>query len=104
MRPWILDPELAAKHLSDDRVPDSVRGSISRMMVADRTGLSRETVRRRIVELTEKGLIALDDRGFVRLPGHRVVTPEYQQTAADIYAAVIRYHRRIADLGVAPPA
>ena len=75
MRPWILDPTTAPQHLTDQRVPDRVRGSISRVMVADRTGLPRETVRRRIAELEKKGLIALDERGYVRLHGKSVARP-----------------------------
>lgn len=100
MRPWISDPALAAKHMSDARVPDSVRGSISRLMVADRTGLPRETVRRRIAELIAKGLLAPDEKGNVRLTGDKVLTPAYQQGVTEVYSAVERYRKRLAALGV----
>ncbi len=96
MRPWILDPQLAAKHMTDTRVPDSIRGSISRLMVADRTGLPRETVRRRISELTEAGFLTLDERGNVRLTGDRVGDPAYQQGVMEIRSAVERYQHRLA--------
>ena len=102
MRPWILDPTTAPQHLTDQRVPDRVRGSISRVMVADRTGLPRETVRRRIAELEKKGLIALDERGHVRLQGESVVDPAYQKSVVEIYRAVERYQKRIAAFGVKP--
>lgn len=102
MRPWISDPKLAAKHISDARVPDSVRGSISRLMVADRTGLPRETVRRRIAELITKGLLAPDEKGNVRLTGDKVLTPAYQQGVAEVYSAVERYRKRLAALGALP--
>ncbi len=102
MRPWILDSATAPQHLTDERVPDEVRGSTSRAMVADRTGLPRETVRRRIAELEKNGLIVLDERGFVRLSGNRVVDPAYQKLVADIYRAVERYQGRIAAFGVRP--
>lgn len=102
MRPWILDPTTAPQHLTDQRVPDQIRGSISRVMVADRTGLPRETVRRRIAELEKKGLIALDERGYVRLHGKSVVDPAYQKSVVDIYRAVERYQKRIAAYGVKP--
>lgn len=98
MRPWISDPALAAKHMTDARVPDSVRGSISRLMVADRTGLPRETVRRRIAELVAAGLVATDDKGNVRLSGDKVVQPAYQQSVTDVYRAVERYRKRLAAL------
>ncbi|MEZ5962022.1 MAG: hypothetical protein R3C30_16595 [Hyphomonadaceae bacterium] len=102
MRPWILDPALAAKHMSDERVPDSVRGSISRLMVADRTGLPRETVRRRIAELSAAGLVTLDEKGNVRLAGDKVAQPAYQQSVADVYSAVERYRTRLARLTAQP--
>jgi hypothetical protein len=102
MRPWILDPTMAAKHLADQRVPDQIRGSISRVMVADRTGLPRETVRRRIAELEKKGLIALDAKGYVRLHGKSVADPAYQKTVVDIHRAVERYQKRIDAFGVKP--
>lgn len=102
MRPWILDSTTAPQHMTDQRVPDHVRGSISRVMVADRTGLPRETVRRRIAELEKKGLIALDERGHVRLQGESVVDPAYQKSVVEIYRAVERYQKRIAAFGVKP--
>jgi len=102
MRPWILDPVLAAKHMTDARVPDSVRGSISRLMVADRTGLPRETVRRRIAELSAAGFVTPDEKGNVRLTGDKVVQPAYQQSVADVYSAVERYRKRLASLAVQP--
>lgn len=99
MRPWILDPALAKKHMTDAQVPEEVRGSISRLMVADRTGLPRETVRRRIAELCETGLIARDDKGNVRFTADRVVDPSYQEGVAEIHSAVERYRRRLVSLG-----
>lgn len=102
MRPWILDPELAAQYMTADRVPDSVRGSISRLMVADRTGLPRETVRRRISELSAAGFITLDEKGYVRLTGDKVTGSAYQSGVAEIYSAVERYRKRLAALVVRP--
>ncbi len=102
MRPWILDPSAAPQHLTDQVVPEQLRGSISRVMVADRTGLPRETVRRRIAELEKEGLIALDAKGYVRLHGRSVADPAYQKAVIDIYQAVERYQKRIAAFGVKP--
>lgn len=102
MRPWILDPATAPKHLTDQRVPDQIRGSISRAMVADRTGLPRETVRRRIAKLEKEGLIALDEKGYVRLHGKNVADSSYQKTVVDIHRAVERYQKRIVAFDVTP--
>lgn len=104
MRPWILDPNLADQYLTADRVPDAVRGSISRLMVADRTGLPRETVRRRISELSASGFITLDERGYVRLTGDKVTGAPYQSGVAEIYSAVERYRKRVTALAAKPEA
>jgi DNA-binding transcriptional ArsR family regulator len=102
MRPWILDPTLAPKHMTDARVPDSVRGSISRLMVSDRTGLPRETVRRRIAELSAVGLVTADEKGNVRLTGDKVMQLAFQQSVADVYSAVERYRKRLSSLAADP--
>lgn len=102
MRPWILDPTLAAQYMTASRVPDAVRGSISRLMVAERTGLPRETVRRRISELSAAGFITLDEKGNVRLAGDKVTGTAYQSGVAEIYSAVERYRKRVAALTAKP--
>jgi len=102
MRPWILDPTLAPQHMTTERVPDEVRGSLSRLMVADRTGLPRETVRRRISELAAAGYLTLDERGYVRLTGDKVTGTAYQTGVMDIYSAVERYRKRLAAFAVKP--
>jgi hypothetical protein len=97
MRPWILDPNLAQQHLSDLRVPDTARGSISRLLIADRTGLPRETVRRRVAELIDRGWVVQDERGHVRTPADNMAAQELQQALEEIGSAVGRYHSRIGE-------
>lgn len=99
MRPWILDPKLAEMHISDLKVPDSVRGSVSRRMVADRTNLPRETVRRRIAELVERGLVISDEKGMVRLTGDRLADPKMQEMLSNLVRMVERFQERVASLG-----
>lgn len=98
MRPWILDPSLADQFIAVERVPDSVRGSVSRRMVAERTGLPRETVRRRIAELAELGFVTFDAKGRVRLSGARASSPAFQQVLMKMQTHVLKYQARVAAL------
>jgi biotin operon repressor len=97
MRPWILNPALAERHMADYKVPDAIRGAVSRRMVASKTGLPRETVRRRIAELEAAGIVVTDDRGNVRMPGDRIADPAYHKVFGEARAAVARYQQRLAE-------
>jgi biotin operon repressor len=98
MRPWILDETLAAQHMSDEQVPPEVRGTVSRRMVAEKTGLPRETVRRRIAQLKEQGLVVFDEHDRVRMPGNRIGDPELQTALREVIAAVDRFGARMKTL------
>lgn len=98
MRRWILDEELAAKHLNDERAPAEIRGTISRRMVAEKTGLPRETVRRRIAQLEARGLVVFDENDRVRIPGTRIGDPELHKALRTIIAAVGHFGERMAAL------
>jgi hypothetical protein len=45
---------------------DEDRGWISRRLIAERTGLPRETVRRKVQRLVDRALLEVDDEGRVR--------------------------------------
>ncbi|MGE0740138.1 MAG: hypothetical protein AB7O98_02255 [Hyphomonadaceae bacterium] len=82
-------------------LPNEERGSISRLMVADKIGLPRETVRRKIKELTASGHITVDDKDRVQIKvllGHPHVQRELEQG----HRAVLRYRERLRALGVDP--
>lgn len=100
MRPWILDETLAAEHISDQLTPPEIRGTISRRMVAEKTGLPRETVRRRIALLEARGLVVFDEHDRARLPGDRIGDPEMHKALTEIIAAVGRFGERIRSLKV----
>lgn len=99
MRPWILDEALAAEHLSDEQTPPEIRGTISRRMVAEKTGLPRETVRRRIALLESRGLVVFDENDRARMPGNRIGDPELHKAILEINAAVARFGDRMKALG-----
>lgn len=99
MRPWILDPALADTHMTAERVPDSVRGSVSRRVVAFRTGLPRETVRRRIGQLVDRGYLVVDEEtGNVRTPGDRPSDIRMHDMLSDLTMSIERFRRRVAEL------
>lgn len=52
--------------LREEFPSDEVRGWISRRLIAERTGLPRETVRRKVQRLVERGALDLDEEGRVR--------------------------------------
>jgi hypothetical protein len=86
---------------ANERVDESIRGSISRRLVADKTGLPRETVRRRIEDLVDTGLIFVDDQG--RLRSSPLLGDADLQRAIDaMHAAVGRYQERLGQFQVSP--
>lgn len=65
-------------------------GAISRLLVAERTGLPRETVRRKIAAMISRGLLRQAEHGFV------AITPQsFAGNAREISAAVARYQNRL---------
>lgn len=78
--------------------PEDKRGSISRLAIADRTGLPRETVRRRVKALVEKGWLIEDDKGRLKAPPN-LKDASLQRAADDTFAAVRRYDKRLRSLG-----
>lgn len=67
-------------------------GSISRLLVADKTGLPRETVRRKIEFMIRRGQLAQTDSGAVTLALHKF------EQRAEAHACVARYLRRLAEV------
>jgi DNA-binding transcriptional ArsR family regulator len=100
MRPFMVKTPPATEVLAAPRPSEEIRGAISRRMLADKTGLSRETVRRKTQELADAGLVLVDDEGRVR-SAQRLDEPEFQRTIEDGHRAVVRYRQRLESLGVA---
>lgn len=99
MRPFVLDPNTPHDVLHSATPPDGIRGSISRRMIADKTGLPRETVRRKTADLADKGWLVIDDGDRLRVPS-RLATPESQAVVEAGHKAVVRYVDRLKALGV----
>jgi len=95
MRPVLADPARVHELSTTDRAPEEWRGSITMLQVADRLEIPRETVRRKVKQLIERGLLYADDRGRIRS------TPNFDNPAVapavdDVHDAVRRYRERLA--------
>ena len=98
MRPLLFGPT-APEDARDLAVPpNETRGSISRLSIADVTGLPRETVRRKINRMIEQGLVEEDEQGRVQ-PARQLAEPRWQSIADQGFAAVQRYDRKLRALG-----
>lgn len=93
MRPLVLTPA-SPEALTASRPPDEIRGSISRRAIADRTGLPRETVRRKVQELVDRGLVMIDPHDRVRSI-QALAEPTVQNVIQQGHRAVTRYHERL---------
>lgn len=98
MRPLITGPDAPLHALDLAEPPEQHRGSISRLAVADRTGIPRETVRRKINKLIRAGMLAEAPNGEVR-PVPDLANETWQRVANDGFAAVQRFDRRLRSLG-----
>lgn len=98
MRPLVLGPNARPDLANVAEPPDEARGSISRLLIADRTNLARETVRRKTNALIEAGVLYEDTQGGVRAP-RNLNSPEIQKAANDVYAAAKRYDARLRQMG-----
>lgn len=100
MRPMLLDPSTPQEVLELARPPEEFRGSISRLLVADRLAMPRETVRRKIQQMVTAGFLLEDEEGRVRAT-RRFGEEGIQKCVQDVYAAVQRYDVRLRQLGCA---
>ena len=99
MRPVLADAALVQKLGDTEVAPEEVRGSITMLLVSDRLGLPRETVRRKVKHLIAMDLLYEDEKGRVRsVPNFD--NPKVPETVKGIHDAVRRYHERLAKHGV----
>jgi hypothetical protein len=97
-RPLMLDPSTPAEVLELVEPPEEYRGSITRLLVADRIGMPRETVRRKIQRMIEEGLLAEDAEGRVRTT-RNFGEGSVQDWTRLTFAAVQRYEQRLRQFG-----
>lgn len=88
------DPLLRVRH-----PPEELRGSISRRMIAEKTGIARETVRRKVAMLIEDGLLLADDEDGVRAAS-RLHDPRTRDLLEAGHKSVKRYLALVEAYGV----
>lgn len=98
MRPLLLDGSTPADVLELAEPPEQYRGSITRVLVADRLALPRETVRRKVQKLLKLGLVQEDEDGRVRTT-RNFADPRIQSWIRDSFIAVQRYDARLKQFG-----
>ena len=87
LRPHVHGREVGA---AQENAPELASGSISRLLVADRTGLPRETVRRKIGAMVSAGLLVPVARGSV------ATTPRpFNDPLKQFVASVARFQDRL---------
>jgi biotin operon repressor len=99
MRPFMEKACPGAAVLGMKAPPEEMRGSISRRMIAEKTGIARETVRRKVAHLIEAGLLFADENDAVRATS-RLHEPAIAAMIERSHAAVKRYMDRIEKYGV----
>jgi hypothetical protein len=97
MRPLLVGPNARLDLIDHPHPPDEARGSMSRHLLADRTGMPRETVRRKVNQLVSAGLFSETREGEVR-PVPMLSDVVYQQIGDECYETVKRYDARLRSL------
>ena len=95
LRNLVTDPHISARYLHQEEVPDHIFTTMSRRAIADKTGLSRETVRRRTNKLIEDEIL-VETNGNVRL-GYRGRSKEDVANINVLYAAAVSFVKTIND-------
>ncbi len=99
MRPVVADPRRVDELAEVAVAPEDLRGSITMLLVSDRLGMPRETVRRKVKHLITMGLLYQDDKGRVRsTPNFH--EPKMAEGMRAIGDAVRRYHERLSMYGL----
>lgn len=100
MRPLMLDPSTPPDIMNLAEPPEAYRGSITRLLAADRLGLPRETVRRKIKKLVTMGLVQEDAEGRMRAT-RNFANADIQSWVKESFSAVQRYDARLRQFGKA---
>lgn len=99
MRPFMEAVGHDTKMLCIQSPPEELRGSISRRMIAEKTGIARETVRRKVAMLIDDGLLIADDEDGVRIVP-KLHDPRTRDLLESCHKAVMRYMALMQSYGV----
>ncbi len=98
LRPLMLDDAVPVTKKLLKKPASEDLGTISRVAIADRTGLPRETVRRKINALIKAGLVAEERPGNIRTVLD-ISAPHVMNSISESFKAVSRYQKRLQQLG-----
>jgi DNA-binding transcriptional ArsR family regulator len=99
MRPFMDKLSADSEVLRMRAPPEEIRGSISRRMIAEKTGIARETVRRKVAMLIEAGVLVADEEDGVRAVP-KLDDPQTSKILEAGHAAVKRYLELVGGYGV----
>ncbi len=99
MRPVVADPQIMQDLSTVAVAPEELRGCITMLLVSDRLGLPRETVRRKVKQLIGAGLLYADDKGRIRSTPN-FTEPGMTTAVKAVNDAVRRYRERLARYGI----
>jgi hypothetical protein len=94
MHPLILAQSTPSAARKMSKPPEEFRGSISRVLLAERTGLPRETVRRKVASLVAAGRLIEDGSRRIRTPPN-LDRKRLQELGEAAFLAVERYRARV---------
>lgn len=101
MRPFLAVAKPRLDWMRAIDLPDGARGAISRVSIADKAFLPRETVRRKVNQLIETGVLRERKDGEIQSV-FKLDDPSFQAIGDECHQAVERYHERLrllCDLG-----
>jgi hypothetical protein len=100
MQKYMPGAKPGSEIMRQEVLDESVRGSISRRMIADKTGLPRETVRRKVGQLIARRFLYIDSAGAIRATP-RLNDLDLRQSVIDAHEAVKLYLAVVGKYGVA---
>jgi hypothetical protein len=90
---WLSKPENTEAHLSDAELRTQVMRPCNALSIAEACNLPRETVRRKVVALIDRGYIYRSDDGYLYLtPG---VGNDFKDMTADTISALLATARQL---------
>lgn len=99
MRPFMEKLPPDSEVLRMRAPPEDIRGSISRRMIAEKTGIARETVRRKVAALIEAGHLVADEEDGVRVVP-RLHDPKTRKLLEAGHDSVMRYMALVQGFGI----
>jgi len=99
MQPLMTNADAHPGLLTAETVPESYRGSITMLLVSEKLGIPRETVRRKVKALVGNGMLTEDPSGRIQAP-LSLSDPSLRGCGEATSSAAGRYLARLRKCGV----